>query len=295
MEGLSQLFTLIGSHWLLQVMFIGLLGLLLGSFMNVVILRLPVMMFRAWKLECQDIDQLPPHPALDDLSQPYNLVTPHSHCPKCQAPVKAWQNIPLVSFLLLKGRCAGCDSPIGWRYPIVELVTALFSLTLIVAFPWGWQLAAMLVFTWLLITMSVIDIDHQILPDTLTLGLLWLGLLVNSQGLFTDLYSAVWGAAAGYLSLWSVFWLFKLVTGKEGMGFGDFKLLAALGAWLGYQSILLIILLSSAVGAVVGIAGVIILGRDKNLPIPFGPYLAMAGWIAALWGDELIHWYLGGM
>ena len=151
----------------------------------------------------------------------------------------------------------------------------------------------MLVFTWLLISMSVIDIDHQILPDTMTLSLLWLGLLVNSQGLFTDLESAVYGAAAGYLALWSVFWIFKLVTGKEGMGYGDFKLLAALGAWLGVQSLPLIILLSSVVGAVVGIAGIIILGRDKNVPIPFGPYLAAAGWIAALWGNDISQWYLG--
>jgi leader peptidase (prepilin peptidase)/N-methyltransferase len=153
----------------------------------------------------------------------------------------------------------------------------------------------MLVFTWLLISMSVIDIDHQILPDSMTLGLMWLGLLLNTQGLFTDLHSAVLGAALGYGSLWTVFWLFKLATGKDGMGFGDFKLLAALGAWLGYSALPLIILLSSVVGAVVGIAGILILGRDKNLPIPFGPYLAMAGWIAALWGDQIIHWYLGSV
>jgi leader peptidase (prepilin peptidase) / N-methyltransferase len=272
---------------------VALLGLLLGSFMNVVILRLPIMMFRAWKTECQELDSLPDHPALQDLNKPYNLIKPDSHCPKCSAPVKAWQNIPLLSFALLKGRCAGCGTHIGWRYPIVELTTAVMSLAVLSVFPWGWPLAAMLVFTWLLITMSVIDIDHQILPDTLTLGLLWLGLLANTQGLFTDLHSAVLGAVFGYLSLWSVYWLFKLVTGKEGMGFGDFKLLAALGAWLGFQKLLMIILLSSAVGAVVGIAGVMILGRDKNLPIPFGPYLAAAGWIAALWGNGILHWYLG--
>jgi len=271
-------------------------GLLVGSFLNVVILRFPVMLFRSWKRDCDEFSQNPPqHPALNDLSKPYNLVKPDSHCPECQTPVRAWQNIPLLSFALLKGKCAGCGTDIGWRYPAVELVTAVMSATLLLIFPWSWQLAAMLVFTWLLISMSVIDIDHQILPDSMTLGLMWLGLLVNSQGLFTDLSSAVYGAALGYGSLWTVFWLFKLATGKDGMGFGDFKLLAALGAWLGYSALPLIILLSSVVGAIVGIAGILILGRDKNLPIPFGPYLAMAGWIAALWGDKIVAWYLGSV
>ncbi len=269
------------------------LGLLVGSFLNVVILRLPVMMFRSWKRDCAEMgDNLPAHPALDDLSKPFNLIKPDSHCPKCGAPVRAWQNIPLISWMLLRGRCAKCGTRIGLRYPAVELVTAVASAILLLVFPWGWQLAAMLVFTWLLISMSVIDIDHQILPDSMTLGLLWLGLLVNTQGLFTDLHSAVYGAVAGYGILWAVFWLFKLVTGKEGMGYGDFKLLAALGAWLGADSLLLIILLSSVVGAAVGIAGILILGRDKNLPIPFGPYLAAAGWIAALWGSDITSWYL---
>ncbi|MCA6060333.1 prepilin peptidase [Thalassolituus sp. ST750PaO-4] len=271
-----------------------LLGLLIGSFLNVVILRFPVMMFRSWKQDCLEMDSnLPKHPAIDDLSKPFNLLKPDSHCPKCQAPVRAWQNIPVLSWVLLRGKCAGCGTPIGLRYPAVEIATAILSTALLLVYPWGWQLAAMLVFTWLLISMSVIDIDHQILPDTMTLSLLWLGLMVNSQGLFTDLESAVYGAAAGYLALWSVFWIFKLVTGKEGMGYGDFKLLAALGAWLGVQSLPLIILLSSVVGAVVGIAGIIILGRDKNVPIPFGPYLAAAGWIAALWGNDISQWYLG--
>ena len=268
------------------------LSLLVGSFLNVVILRLPIMMFRSWKQDCEQTE-LPAHPALNDLTQPYNLVKPNSHCPKCQAPVKAWQNIPVISWLFLRGKCAGCGTKIGLRYPLVELTTAVLSAVLLVKFSWGWPLLAMLAFTWLLIAMSVIDIDHQILPDVLTLSLLWLGLLANSQGLFTNLHDAVYGAALGYGVLWSVYWVFKLTTGKEGMGFGDFKLLAALGAWLGVQSIPLIILLSSVVGAVVGIAGIMILGRDKNIPIPFGPYLAAAGWIAALWGDDIIAWYLG--
>ncbi|MCB2388666.1 prepilin peptidase [Thalassolituus alkanivorans] len=288
-----KLLQLLADNLIWLAIFIALFSLLIGSFLNVVILRFPVMMFRSWKQDCLEMDSnLPKHPAIDDLSKPFNLLKPDSHCPKCQAPVRAWQNIPVLSWVLLRGKCAGCGTPIGLRYPAVEIATAILSTALLLVYPWGWQLAAMLVFTWLLISMSVIDIDHQILPDTMTLSLLWLGLMVNSQGLFTDLESAVYGAAAGYLALWSVFWIFKLVTGKEGMGYGDFKLLAALGAWLGVQSLPLIILLSSVVGAVAGIAGIIILGRDKNVPIPFGPYLAAAGWIAALWGNDISQWYL---
>jgi leader peptidase (prepilin peptidase)/N-methyltransferase len=290
---MNELSTLITGSIHYQIIVLSTLGLLIGSFLNVVILRYPIMMFREWKQECEGMDEaLPDHPAIKDLSKPFNLVTPASHCPKCNAPVKAWQNIPIVSFLLLRGRCSQCKTSIDIRYPLVELVTAVMTAVLIVQFDWGWQLGAMVAFTWLLIAMSVIDIDHQILPDPMTLGLLWLGLLVNSQGLFTDIESAVYGAALGYGVLWAFFWLFKLATGKDGMGYGDFKLLAALGAWLGFQSLLTIIILSSVVGAIVGIAGILILGRDRQLPIPFGPYLAMAGWIAALWGDDITRWYL---
>lgn len=289
---MNEVFSLLANNTAALAAVLVVFSLLVGSFLNVVILRLPIMMFRSWKQDCQQTE-LPAHPALNDLSQPYNLVKPDSHCPKCQAPVKAWQNIPVLSWLVLRGKCAGCSTNISVRYPLVELTTAVLSAVLLVKFSWGWPLLAMLAFTWLLIAMSVIDIDHQILPDVLTLSLLWLGLLANSQGLFTNLHDAVYGAALGYGVLWSVYWVFKLTTGKEGMGFGDFKLLAALGAWLGVQSIPLIILLSSVVGAVVGIAGIMILGRDKNIPIPFGPYLAAAGWIAALWGDDIIAWYLG--
>ena len=290
---MNELITLVESSVPAQLALVTILGLLVGSFLNVVVLCYPIMLYRNWKSECEGMaEEMPDHPALKDLSQPYDLVTPASHCPKCQAPVKAWQNIPVISFLLLKGRCSSCDTRIGVRYPIVELLTGLLSLVLVMQLGWGWPLAAMLVFTWMLVSMSVIDIDHQILPDTMTLSLLWLGLLVNTQGLFVPLESAVFGAAAGYGVLWGFFHIFKLLTGKEGMGFGDFKLLAALGAWLGLTAVPLIILLSSVVGAVVGIAGILILGRDRQLPIPFGPYLAAAGWIAALWGDEIIAWYL---
>lgn len=290
---MNDLLTLIEASVTAQVVLVTVLGLLIGSFLNVVILRYPIMLYRNWKSECESMaEELPDHPALKDLTQPYDLVTPASHCPKCQAPVKAWQNIPVFSYLLLRGKCSHCKTHISIRYPVVELVTGLLSLVLVLQLGWGWPLAAMLVFTWMLVSMSAIDIDHQILPDTMTLSLLWLGLLVNTQGMFTSLESAVFGAAAGYGVLWGFFHVFKLITGKEGMGFGDFKLLAALGAWLGLTAIPLIILLSSVVGAVVGIAGILILGRDRQLPIPFGPYLAAAGWIAALWGDEIIRWYL---
>jgi leader peptidase (prepilin peptidase)/N-methyltransferase len=274
------------------------LSLLIGSFLNVVILRYPIMLFRSWLIDSKDLrENLPEHSALNDLDSAYTLSKPASHCPRCQSPVKAWQNIPILSYLLLKGKCSGCaehgkETKISLRYPLVELATGLLSLALLIKFPFSIQLAAMLVFTWSLVAMSMIDIDHQILPDTMTLSLMWLGLLLNIDHTFVDLQSAVIGAMAGYLSLWSVYWLFKLATGKDGMGFGDFKLLAALGAWFGWQFLPMIILLSSLVGAVVGIAGIMILGRDKNIPIPFGPYLAAAGWIAAMWGNDIMEWYL---
>ena len=274
------------------------LSLLIGSFLNVVILRYPIMLFRSWLIDSKDLrENLPEHSALNDLDSAYTLSKPASHCPRCQSPVKAWQNIPILSYILLKGKCSGCaehgkETKISIRYPLIELTTGLLSLALLIKFPFSIQLAAMLVFTWSLVTMSMIDIDHQILPDTMTLSLMWLGLLLNIDHTFVDLQSAVIGAMAGYLSLWSVYWLFKLATGKDGMGFGDFKLLAALGAWFGWQFLPMIILLSSLVGAVVGIAGIMILGRDKNIPIPFGPYLAAAGWIAAMWGNEIMDWYL---
>ncbi len=289
---MADLATYLSQNFEVLAASIIILSLLIGSFLNVVILRMPIMMFRGWKEECQGMEgELPDHPAINDLSKPYNLVTPASHCPSCSAPVKPWMNIPVISWIFLRGKCASCGTRIGLRYPSVEITTAVMSGLLLLKFEWGWPLLAMLVFTWLLITMSVIDIDHKILPDTLTLGLLWLGLLLNTQGMFTDLQSAVLGAALGYGVLWGFFWVFKLLTGKDGMGYGDFKLLAALGAWFGFQSLLTIIIMSSVVGAVVGIAGVIALGRDRQLPIPFGPYLAMAGWIVAMWGNEITQWY----
>jgi leader peptidase (prepilin peptidase)/N-methyltransferase len=269
------------------------IGLLIGSFLNVVIYRLPLMMEREWKAECRLILEQESNTAPPEANQPaFNLAQPGSHCPGCNSAIKPWQNIPVISYLLLKGQCSNCKTSISVRYPIIEAVTGLMSG--IIAWQLGAnpQMLAALFFTWCLISLTMIDADHKLLPDQITLPLLWAGLLVNSFGMFVPLYDAVWGAIGGYLSLWSVFWLFKILTGKEGMGYGDFKLLAALGAWMGWQSLLVIILLSSIVGAVVGSIMLIASKQGRNTTIPFGPYLAAAGWIAFLWGDQIIQTYL---
>ncbi|BFM06245.1 prepilin peptidase [Halioxenophilus aromaticivorans] len=272
---------------LLPVVFI--LGLCIGSFLNVVIYRLPVMMQNQWRQECYDyLEQENPTP----LKTPFNLAQPASTCPKCHTAIKPWQNIPVLSYLLLRGKCGHCKTPIAARYPLVELATGALSAFVAWHIGYGPQLLALLFFTWCLISLTMIDIDHQLLPDSITLPLLWAGLLINSQGLLTDLHSAVFGAAAGYLILWSVYWAFKLLTGKEGMGFGDFKLLAALGAWFGWQLLPLTIILSSLVGAVLGVAMLALQGKEKSTPIPFGPYLAIAGWVAMLWGHQITGAYL---
>ncbi len=267
------------------------ISLCVGSFLNVVAYRLPIMMRNQATADYFDITEQKAE--LEKLEQqpPFNLMTPNSACPKCKTPIKPWQNIPVISYLWLKGKCAKCKAHISARYPTVELVTGLLGL--VVAFELGatTQTAVMLVFTYFLVALTLIDLDEYLLPDSLTLPLIWVGLLANSFGVFTTLENAVYGAVVGYLALWSVFWLFKLVTGKEGMGYGDFKLLAAIGALLGWQALPLVILLSSAVGAIVGILMIVILGRDKNIPIPFGPYLAAAGFIAALWGQSITEAY----
>jgi leader peptidase (prepilin peptidase)/N-methyltransferase len=272
-----------------------LLGLLVGSFLNVVIHRLPVMLERAWRRECLALDGKEP-PA----EAPYNLVVPRSACTSCKAPIGALQNIPVVSWLLLGGRCRSCKARISSRYPLVELFTALLSAAVAWKFGFGWTAAAALVLTWFLVALACIDIDTQLLPDNLTLPLLWLGLLVAlilplqpGARLPVDLPTAVTGAIAGYLALWSVYHLFRLLTGKEGMGYGDFKLLAALGAWLGWQMLLPIIIGAAGVGAVVGIAAILLKARDKGVPMAFGPYLAAAGWLALMFGPELVGAYLG--
>ncbi|HEY6527160.1 MAG TPA: A24 family peptidase [Cellvibrionaceae bacterium] len=263
------------------------LGLLIGSFLNVVIYRLPLIMMREWKASLEDAEEL----KLPELPERFNLATPRSRCPHCQAPITALQNVPVISYLFLKGRCANCKTPISPRYPIVEAVTGLLSLVVIWHLGAGWAGLLGLVFLWTLVALTLIDVDHQLLPDNLTLPLLWLGLIANSFSVFVSLHEAVWGAAVGYLSLWSVYWLFKLLTGKEGMGFGDFKLLAALGAWMGWQSVPLIIILSSLVGAVIGGGAMIMAGRGRDFRIPFGPYLAGVGLIAFIWGEPLIALY----
>ncbi len=263
-----------------------LLGLCIGSFLNVVIYRLPVMMERRWHVECCELLQQPA-----TATDKFNLATPASRCPKCSHQIKAWENIPVLSWLLLKGKCSNCKTPIALRYPLVELATGLLSLCVFLAFGPTAKMLSALMLTWAVIALTMIDFDTQLLPDDITLPLVWAGLLVNMNGLWVSLDQAVLGAMLGYLSLWSIYWLFKLVTGKEGMGYGDFKLLAALGAWLGPSQLPLIILLSSCVGAVIGGAYAVI--RKESAPFAFGPYLAIAGLIAMFTGPELVHWYLG--
>lgn len=269
---------------------VGLVSLCVGSFLNVVIYRLPLMMQREWQSECRLLldDELNTNITKPkNTSEPFNLVKPNSTCPKCKTAIKPWQNIPIISWLILKGKCASCSNPISIRYPAVEAVTALLSLVVAYTFGATEQALLYIVITWALVALTFIDIDHMLLPDQLTLPLVWLALIAAVGGITITPSDAIMGAAFGYLSLWSVFWLFKLLTGKEGMGYGDFKLLALFGALLGWQSLLTIILLSSVVGAIIGIALLSIQGKDKATPIPFGPYLAIAGWITLLWGNQL--------
>ena len=268
----------------------GLLGLCVGSFLNVVIHRLPRMMENEWRTECAELSgqDKPPPPV-----ERYNLITPRSACPSCGQKISALENIPVLSYVILRGKCAGCGTHISVRYPVVEALTAALSVYVALHFGFSIAAAGALLFTWAMIALTFIDLDTFYLPDSITLPLLWLGLLLNLDGTYVSLSSAVIGAAAGYLSLWSVYWVFKWATGKEGMGYGDFKLLAAIGAWLGWQALPLTILLSSLVGAVIGISMIVFAGRNRSVPIPFGPYLAIAGMIALLHGPALTQAYLG--
>lgn len=287
---IRQLDILLTNPYLLATL-TGLIGLLVGSFLNVVIYRLPIMMQQNWRKECTEYLQID-STETESRQEPFNLALPLSRCPDCKTPIKPYQNIPVISYLFLKGRCATCSNPISSRYPLIEAFTAITSA--IVAWHFGYtpQTVFALVLTWSLIALSFIDIDHQLLPDNITLPVLWLGLFLSLFGFFTDTHASIIGVCAGYTSLWSVFHLFKLATGKEGMGFGDFKLLALFGAWLGWQYLPIIILLSSLVGAIIGVTMVIFAKRDHNIPIPFGPYLAAAGWLALLWGKDLNQFYL---
>lgn len=301
---------------------IGLLGLFVGSFLNVVIHRLPIMMENDWRRGWQHflaeseqqqaaaasagqtsqsnqnghagaIESDGIEPAAQAEADKFNLAVPRSRCPGCGELIRAWQNIPVLSYLLLRGKCGGCKTSISVRYPLIELTTALLSVICAWHFGVSVQALAALVITWSLIALSGIDFDTQLLPDSITLPLMWLGLIASLFPIFVGPTDAIVGAAAGYLSLWCVYWAFKIVTGKEGMGYGDFKLLAALGAWFGWQALPMIILLSSLVGAVVGVTLIVAKGRDKQVPIPFGPYLAAAGWLAMVYGEQLTSWYNG--
>lgn len=267
----------------------GIVGLVVGSFLNVVIYRLPLMLEREWRAQCAELLGQSADPTGQ---KPFNLVAPRSHCPQCGHTVRALENVPVLSYLALRGRCSACGARIPLRYPAVELLTGLLSAAVAWRFGYSLQAAGALLLTWTLIPLSVIDIDRQLLPDVITLPFLWVGLALSLPGLFTDPRSSIIGALAGYLVLWALFKLFKRLTGRDGMGYGDFKLLALLGAWLGWQALPAILFLSSLVGAVVGVALIVFRGRDRRRPIPFGPYLAAAGWIALLWGGDIIRAYL---
>jgi leader peptidase (prepilin peptidase)/N-methyltransferase len=270
--------------------------LLIGSFLNVVIYRLPIMMQRDWRDQCEELKGSLP----DDLPNgKFNLVAPRSRCPSCGKPIKAWQNVPVFSYLLLGAQCASCKVSISVRYPLVELLTAVLAAICAWHFGFGWEALLAIALTCSLVAISLIDIDHQLIPDSIVIPLMWVGLIMSlfhpiegAETLFISPQDAIIGALAGYLSLWSVYQLFKLITGKEGMGYGDFKLLAALGAWIGWQMLHIVILLSAVAGAIVGIAMIVLRGRDRQLPIPFGPYLAAAGWVTMLYGETLWNTYL---
>ena len=274
------------------------LGLLVGSFLNVVVYRVPIMLYREWTAQCREMLELDDaKPVVPDPSaefSTFNLLKPDSHCPACKHKITALENIPIISYMALGGKCSQCKSPISARYPGVELATGIMSALVGLSFGASWLTAALLLFTWCLIVLTLIDYDEQLLPDNLTLPLLWAGLMVNTLdlGLGVSLQDAVIGVMAGYITLWCFFWTFKLLTGKEGMGYGDFKLLAALGAWLGWQSLLPVIILSSLVGAVFGILNILILKRDKTAPMPFGPFLAGAGFIMLIWGRQITDLYM---
>lgn len=282
-----NLVDLLGAYPVVFVVLCLLLGLMVGSFLNVVIHRVPKMMEREWRAQCAELNG-----QTAEVTARYNLLVPRSACPHCGHPIGALENIPIISYMALRGKCKGCGAPITIRYPVVEALCALLSAFVGWHFGAGWAAVGALLFVWALLALTFIDFDTQLLPDDITLPLMWLGLLFNLNNIFVDLPSAVVGAIIGYLTLWGVYWLFKLITGKEGMGYGDFKLLAAIGAWLGWKMLPLVILLSSLVGAVVGIALMIVLRRGRNVPIPFGPYLAGGGLIALFWGPSLTQSYL---
>ncbi|MDR9768595.1 A24 family peptidase [Shewanella baltica] len=301
---MSEFISLLGLHPYLFIALSFIFAATIGSFLNVVIHRFPVMMKREWQQECNQylqeyhedivkkigIDQL--NKPIDAFPVKYNLVVPGSACTKCKTSIKPWHNLPVLGWLMLKGKCAACHAPISARYPIIEFITGLLIATLAWHFGPSWQFVFASILTFVLVALTGIDLDEMLLPDQMTLPLLWLGLIINLNHTFASPTDAIVGATAGYLSLWSIFWLFKILTGKEGMGYGDFKLLAVFGAWLGWQMLPLVILLSSLVGAVVGITMIVSKRLKQGNPIPFGPYIAAAGWIALLFGQHIVDWYL---
>lgn len=299
---MTELFNLLQSSPLIFVSVCAILGLMVGSFLNVVIHRLPKMMERDWREQCAELAQsndsqsdlvITSHIPIAAAPTPaYNLVVPRSACPHCSHAITAMENIPIISYLLLRGKCKVCGAAISPRYPIIEAVSGILCGLAAMHFGFGIPAVAAILLIWTLLALTAIDFDTMLLPDDITLPLLWLGLLFNAFGTFTDLHSAVIGAVIGYLALWSVYWLFKLTTGKEGMGYGDFKLLAALGAWFGWQMLPLILVLSSLVGAIIGISLIVLFKHGRNIPIPFGPYLAGGGLIALFWGETLTRKYL---
>lgn len=285
---MTELANLLEQNLTILIIVASLFGLVVGSFLNVVIHRLPIMMEQSWRTECEALNNIENTRAPDK----YNLMTPRSACPHCKKEISAWQNIPVLSFLVLGGKCKQCKTAISWRYPAVEITSAL--LVGLVTWKFGYSLSALAasIFALALLTLTFIDLDTQLLPDDITLPLLWLGLLFNLNTGFTDIQSAVIGAAAGYLILWGVYWLFKLITGKEGMGYGDFKMLAAIGAWFGWTMIPAVILLSSVAGSIIGIGLMIFAKHGRNTAIPFGPYLALGGIAALFLGPQLSQLYL---
>ncbi|MFK7865160.1 MAG: A24 family peptidase [Pseudohongiellaceae bacterium] len=293
-----EIVTLVQASPTLLIILTTVLGLLVGSFLNVVIYRLPIMLQRDWRAQCHDFLELknkePDTNSATAKFKVFNLQKPDSHCPLCDHKIRPWENIPVISYLFLKGKCSKCSASISLRYPSIEAVTGLLSGLVAATFGATWLTLALLFLVWCLVCLTMIDFDHQLLPDDITIPLLWLGLLVNAidLGFGVTIADAVLGAVAGYLVLWGFYWVFKILTGKEGMGYGDFKLLAALGAWLGWQSLLPIIILSSLVGAVFGLGMILVMGRDKSVPMPFGPYLAGAGYIVLIWGPLITDFYI---
>ena len=293
LEALNPMLDIFNANPAAYIAFVAILGMMVGSFLNVVIHRLPKMMEQDWLRQCHEL-QNPDSAADAHNNSRYNLIVPRSACPACGHQISALENIPILSYALLGGRCSGCKTPISLRYPLIEALAGLLAGA--IAWKFGVSMAALaaLAFTFALIALTFIDFDTHLLPDDITLPLLWLGLLFNIGGSFTDLQSAVIGAMAGYLSLWSIYWLFKLITGKEGMGYGDFKLLAAIGAWFGWQLLPAVILLSSVAGSIIGIGLIMLARHGREVPIPFGPYLALGGIAALFWGPQLSRLYLAG-